>query len=254
MSADTDRDELLARLAEHVESRHYGKHRGVVTDNQDPDDLGRVRARVPRLLRDVETGWALPSAPYGGASEQGLFAVPDVGAGVWIEFEAGDLAYPIWTGTWWGPGERPEGATPAQKVLKTLSGHKIVLDDDAGSIVVTDANDNAVTLDGSGAKVEDANGNAVTMDSSGIVIEDLSGNSITMASSGITVKGSVIKLGDPATDSLVAYTMLDTALKQFAAMVQSHVHVGNLGAPTGPPVPPPTLTIDSSRSHHKLEL
>ena len=75
-----------------------------------------------------------------------------------------------------------------------------------------------------------------------------------MSSSGITVKGSVINLGDPAGDSLVAYTMLDTALKQFAAMVQSHTHVGNLGAPTGPPVPPPTLTIDSSRSHHKLEL
>ena len=254
MSVDGDQRDLLLRLLEHVERHHFGKHRGVVTDNQDPDNLGRVRARVPRLLGDVETGWALPAAPYGGASEQGLFTVPEVGAGVWIEFEAGDLAYPIWTGTWWGDGELPEGATPAQKVLKTLAGHKIVLDDDAESVVVADSNENTVTLDSSGALVEDANGNTVTMDSSGIKLEDANGNSITLSSSGITLKGSAVSIGDPATDNLVAFSMLNTALTQFATMLQTHTHVGNLGFPTGPPVPPPVLSIDSARSHHKLEL
>ena len=61
-----------------------------------------MKAGVPRLLGDSETtGWALPAFAYGGASEQGLFAVPDLGAGVWIEFEGGDLSYPIWSGTWY---------------------------------------------------------------------------------------------------------------------------------------------------------
>ena len=93
-------EEILARLIERVESRYFGKYRGQVTDNNDPDNLGRLRAKVPRVLGDEETGWALPAFIYGGASEQGLYAVPDVGAGVWIEFEGGDLSYPIWTGTW----------------------------------------------------------------------------------------------------------------------------------------------------------
>src|SRR5438874_13671783 len=127
-------DDVLARLVERVEGHYYGKYRGIVTDNSDPDDLGRVKAKVPRLLNDEETGWALPAFIYGGISEQGFFAVPDINAGVWIEFEGGDLSYPIWTGTWYSSGTIPESAKPAQKVLKTQSGHKLILHDDAGSL------------------------------------------------------------------------------------------------------------------------
>jgi phage baseplate assembly protein gpV len=230
-------EEIVARLVERIESRYYGIYRGIVSDNQDPNNLGRIRAKVPRLLGDVETGWALPCAPYGGTSEQGFFAIPDANASVWILFEGGDLAYPVWAGTWWGDGERPESATPDQKVLKTSSGHKIVLDDNAGSLGLTDSNGNKVTLDSNGIKLEDSNGNTVTMDSSGI-----------------TIKSSQINVGDPATDNLVAYNMLNTALSQFATLVQSHMHVGNLGAPTSPPQPPPTLVLDPSKSHHQLEI
>ena len=104
-------EEILTRLIEHVESRYFGKYRGQVTDNNDPDNLGRLRAKVPRVLGDEETGWALPAFIYGGASEQGLYAVPDVGAGVWVEFEGGDLSYPIWTGTWFTIDAIPESAT-----------------------------------------------------------------------------------------------------------------------------------------------
>jgi hypothetical protein len=230
-------EEIVARLVDRVEGRYYGKYRGIVTDNQDPDSIGRIKAKVPRIMGDVEVGWALPCAPYGGSSDQGLFAVPDTNSSVWIEFEGGDLAYPIWCGTWWGDGDVPESAAPEQKVLKTSSGHKLVLDDDGGSILLSDSN-----------------GNKVTMDSSGVVLEDANGNSITMDSSGITLKGSVISVGDPATDNLVAFTMLNTALTTFATSVQSHFHVGNLGAPTGPPTPPPMLTIDSAKSTHQVAL
>src|SRR5262245_65982814 len=96
----TSTDEVLGRLIERVENRYYGKYRGQVTDNSDPQNLGRLRAKVPRILGDVDTGWALPAFPYGGASEQGFFMIPDVGAGVWIEFEEGHLSYAIWSGDW----------------------------------------------------------------------------------------------------------------------------------------------------------
>lgn len=283
-----DLEEIVARLVERVEGRHYGKYRGVVTDNQDPNNLGRIKAKVARLTRDVELGWALPCLPYGGASEEGFFAIPDVNAGVWIEFEGGDLRFPVWTGSWWGDGEVPESATPDQKVFKTASGHKVVFDDNANSIVVTDSNGNVatldsngvkveddnsnvvtmdsagvkvedtngntVTMDSSGVKVEDSNSNTVTMDSSGIKLEDSNSNSVTMASAGVTVKGSSISVGDPATDNLVAFSVLDSQLQTFVALVSAHMHVGNLGAPTSPPVAPITLVITPAKSHHKLEL
>jgi len=165
-------DVLLARLIERVEGRYFGKYRGRVTDNADPDNLGRIRAKVPRLLGEEETGWALPAFPYGGASEQGFFAVPDVGAGVWIEFEGGDLSYPIWTGTWYPSGAIPESAQPGKKVLKTNSGHKIVLDDSGGILEISDSNGNSITMDASGIAITDANGNSIKLTASGVSVND----------------------------------------------------------------------------------
>ncbi len=192
-------EDIIARLVDKVENRYYGKYRGTVIDNADPQDIGRIKASVPRLLADKETGWALPAVPYGGAGEQGGFAIPDVGAAVWIEFEGGELAFPIWTGTWWGTGEVPEGAKPDKKVFKTKAGHKIVLDDTSGSeaVEVLDSNNNDVKLDSNGIAVTDANNNTVKMTSSGIEMTDANNNSIKMTSSGIEFKdanGNSIKM------------------------------------------------------------
>ena len=79
----------------------YGKYRGVVTDVKDPLMLGRIKANVPDVMGDQESGWAMPCMPFGGSS-MGFYALPGVGAGVWIEFEQGDPDYPIWSGCWWG--------------------------------------------------------------------------------------------------------------------------------------------------------
>lgn len=97
----------------------YGKYRGVVTDNRDKEFLGQIRARVPDVLGDNESGWATPCSPYAGR-QVGLFLIPPVGAGVWMEFEHGNPDYPLWSGCFWAPGEVP--VTPAvaeMKVLKT---------------------------------------------------------------------------------------------------------------------------------------
>jgi phage baseplate assembly protein gpV len=233
-----DLEEIVTRLVQRVEGRHFGKYRGIVSDNEDPQGIGRIRARVPQLLGDVELGWALPCLPYGGTSEQGLFLVPEPDASVWIEFEGGDLAYPVWTGTWWGSGEVPESATPAQKVLKTSTGHAIVLDDDAGSITVTDAN-----------------ANTVTMDASGIVLADANGNTVTMDADGITLAGSTISVGDPASDNLVGFNQLNAALQQLVTLLGTHTHSSTApGAPTSPPMVPLTLSLDAAKSPHKVEL
>lgn len=125
-------DESSVRLLERAVDRYYGKYRGIVTDNQDPKNLGRIKANVPAVLGDIESGWALPCVPYAG-NGVGMYTIPPSGAGVWIEFEAGDVSRPIWSGTWWADNELPNQAMPDIKVIKTASGHTITLDDTSGS-------------------------------------------------------------------------------------------------------------------------
>ncbi len=147
---------------------YYGKYRGIVTDNKDPLMIGRVKARVPDALGEQESGWAMPCAPFGGKG-MGFFALPPVGAGVWMEFEHGDPDFPIWSGCWWGnAAEMPPLllAPPYKKVMiVTQGGHSVTLDDSPGvggitletkggqKIVLTDAG--LIQIDnGQGATIE----------------------------------------------------------------------------------------------------
>jgi phage baseplate assembly protein gpV len=225
MSSTADQ-EVLSRLVNKIDSRYFGKYRGIVTDNNDPDNLGRVKAKVQRLLNDEETGWALPAFIYGGTSEQGLFAVPDINAGVWIEFEGGDLSYPIWTGTWYTSGSIPESAKPGQKVFKTQSGHKMIFDDDAGTLEITDSN-----------------GNSIKMDSSQITVS--AGSATT-----IVIDAPEIDLVDGANHPLVFGDDLLQYLNQIVQMFNNHMHPGEATAPGGGPVTPqlpaPTMSPPSS--------
>jgi hypothetical protein len=80
---------------------YYGKYRGTVLNNIDPEQRGRIMALVPDVLGLIPSSWALPCVPIAGKQE-GVFLVPQIGAGVWIEFEQGDPDYPIWVGGFWG--------------------------------------------------------------------------------------------------------------------------------------------------------
>src|SRR5262249_17262309 len=214
----TDND-ILAELIQRAECKYFGKYRGIVTDNADPDNLGRIKAKVQRLLSDEEIGWALPAFIYGGTSEQGLFAVPDIDAGVWIEFEGGDLSYPIWTGTWYTTDAIPESAEPGKKVLKTKSGHKIVLDDDEGTLEVTDSNGNSITMDLSTIKV--GAGSAIK----------------------IVIDAPQIELVENAAHPLVFGDSLLQYLNQLVALLQSHVHPGELALGVFPVTPAPPIPV-----------
>jgi hypothetical protein len=87
--------------------RYYGKYRGTVLNNIDPMQMGRIQAIVPDVSSVVPTSWAMPCLPVGGI-QMGMYAVPPIGAGVWMEFEHGDPDKPIWTGCYWGsPAEVP---------------------------------------------------------------------------------------------------------------------------------------------------
>ncbi len=160
-------EEALLEVLERLRNRFYGKYRGSVTD-VDASTL-RIKAKVPAVLGDQPTGWCMPCVPYAGP-DVGLAFLPEVGAGVWIEFEGGDVSYPIWVGCYWRTGEQPSDAAPAVKVMVTKAGHKILLDDDAGTITITDANANQVSLDASGMTLQ--RGSKIEINDSEVNIND----------------------------------------------------------------------------------
>jgi uncharacterized protein involved in type VI secretion and phage assembly len=142
-------EQAIMEILDRIRNRFYGKYRGTVTDVDDPNNRGRIKAKVPAVLGDQKTGWCMPCVPYAGDGV-GIAFLPEEGAGVWIEFEGGDVSYPIWTGCYWRDDEIPSDAAPKVKVILTSAGHKLLLDDDQRSITLTDPNENSVTLDSSG--------------------------------------------------------------------------------------------------------
>lgn len=112
-------------------SQFFGKYRGKVENNMDPQQQGRVQVSVPAVLGGGTLSWAMPCTLYAGPGV-GFFAIPPVGANVWVEFEGGDPDYPIWSGCFWGVGEAP--AQPALAFTKMLKsdGITLKLDDTPG--------------------------------------------------------------------------------------------------------------------------
>ncbi len=217
--------------------RFYGKYRGLVRDNQDPLMIGRLQAAVPEVLGDVTSGWALPCAPYAGPGA-GLYAIPPVGAGVWIEFEAGDPSRPIWAGAWWGTAEVPmdEQSTlsePSRKILRSDFGLLVSLDDDAQTITLSDA----VGINLMTVKVGEG------------TIEIRSAVKVML-------EAPLIEHGEGATHPAVFGDQLLTYLNQLVTTFNTHLHPGELAAgfiPVTPmvpvaPFPPATPSLISTKN------
>ena len=156
-------DRALEDLLERLRTRFYGKYRGIVS--QVEASTMRVKAIVPAVLGETPTGWCMPCVPYAGPGV-GIAFLPETGSGVWIEFEGGDVSYPIWTGGYWREGEFPADAGDHVKVIITAAKQKFEFDGDAGSITLSDTNGNTVTLDGSGITLSNEQSTVVVSSSS----------------------------------------------------------------------------------------
>jgi uncharacterized protein involved in type VI secretion and phage assembly len=137
---------LLQDLLDHVRSRFFGKYRGVVVDVD--ASTKRVKASVPAVLGGVSSGWASPCVPYAGP-QVGFLMLPDIGSGVWIEFEGGDVSFPIWAGCYWNSGDIPSAAATTLKTIITTSG-SLAFDNNAGSVTLEDSGQHSVVMDSSG--------------------------------------------------------------------------------------------------------
>jgi uncharacterized protein involved in type VI secretion and phage assembly len=155
-----------------------GKFRGTVANNVDPQRRGRIQVRVPPVLGESTLSWAMPCVPYAGPGV-GFFAIPPVGANVWVEFEDGDPDYPVWAGCFWDEGDAPaDPAVAEMKVFKT----------DVGTITLND------TPGAGGITIETTAGAKIVMNSTGIEINDGQGGSIKLAGPQVSINNGALEV------------------------------------------------------------
>ena len=155
-----DTQSTLDALLDWVRTHYFGKYRGSIVETEDPTNRGRLKVKVPDVLGPDTTVWAMPSVPYAGEGV-GFKFFPPPDTNVWIEFEKGDISYPIWTGFFWADGEMPQEADTGDNV-KLLQTENITvrIDDEAGEIVIKSASGTSITLtdiinaDGNGSTIE----------------------------------------------------------------------------------------------------
>lgn len=154
------------QLLSWARSHYFGKYRGTVTDNEDPTKRGRIKVSVPSVLKGLEL-WAMPCVPYAGPNV-GFYCIPAVGTGVWIEYEAGDPSYPVWTGCFWGDNELPDPDGPSIKIWKTEK-LTVRIDDEGDELVISTTSGSKITFS---SEVKTESGGAThTVGSSGVSSE-----------------------------------------------------------------------------------
>lgn len=118
------------------QTKIHGVVTGVVTNNQDPDGLGRVKVKIPRLSGDDESWWARIATLMAGP-ERGSFFLPEVEDEVLLAFEYGDINMPYVVGALWNGVDKPPADNGDGKnnirIIKSRSGHVIRLIDEDGS-------------------------------------------------------------------------------------------------------------------------
>jgi len=114
-------------------NRLNGVAPAVVTNNQDPEGLGRVKVKFPWLSDNNETDWVRVATLMAGP-ERGSFFLPEVGDEVLVAFEHGDINAPYVIGVLWNGQQKPpetnsDGKNNIRKI-RSRSGHEIVFNDD----------------------------------------------------------------------------------------------------------------------------
>jgi hypothetical protein len=163
--------------------KFYGVFRGTVVNNIDPLNMGRIIAIVPDVGGLTPTTYAMPCIPIAG-KQMGTFMVPQIGAGVWIQFEAGDPDRPVWTGGWWGSAAEVPALALAgipgdpNYVIQTTLQNAIVVSDLAGPT--------------GGIMLKSTTGATIIVNDTGIYIQNGKGASIVMTGPTVTINAGAL--------------------------------------------------------------
>jgi hypothetical protein len=185
----------------HQGKKYFGKYKGFVRENNDPQNRGRIRCFCPQVLGDTDdtnhwTGWAEPNLPWLGGLNTLDFGSPTTLAqnqanvppgqtpnetGVWLEFEGGDTDFPIWTGTWL---PAPTAADPnAQQDLTAAGGQP------GGNIIGDSSQPGLVSLNPVAPQVGTNETRLLAKEGRELTIGIVGGGSITLGAYGVTLSG-----------------------------------------------------------------
>ncbi len=161
----------------------FGKYRGVVLNNIDPMQQGRLQVQVPDVAGLTPASWAMPCVPLAGI-QNGMLALPLIGSGVWVEFEQGDPNYPIWTGCFWGSAAE----IPAMALLTPPGMQAVTLQTSLqNGITISD-------LPGptGGIMLKSATGATLVVNDTGIYIQNGKGAMITLVGPSVTINNGAL--------------------------------------------------------------
>src|SRR5580698_785096 len=167
-----------------TKKRFFGKYRGLVIENVDPMQIGRIKAQVPDVLGELPSSWALPCVPAAGI-QAGCLIVPPIGSQVWMEFEQGNPDYPIWSGGFWGLvadvpvfAAAPPPIPPGQNiVIQTTGQNSLILSDSAptpatGGIVLKSASGAMIVVNETGIYISNGQGATITLIGPAVAINE----------------------------------------------------------------------------------
>ncbi|MBN8712751.1 MAG: baseplate assembly protein [Xanthomonadales bacterium] len=164
---------------------YFGKYRGTVLNNIDPMQMGRLMVQVPDVSNVLPSTWAMPCLPFAGI-QSGMYVVPAIGSGVWIEFEQGNPDYPIWVGGFWGSAaELPALALAGppglqQVVVQTTMQNSLMISDVPGPT--------------GGILLKSATGAMISITDVGITISNGQGASITMVGPAVSINAGALEV------------------------------------------------------------
>jgi uncharacterized protein involved in type VI secretion and phage assembly len=168
--------------------KYYGKYKGTVINNIDPMLSGRLMVTIPDVTSLTPSSWAVPCVPLAGPTgpPMGVYLVPPIGAGVWVEFEAGDPMRPIWTGCRWGT---PSDVPPLAHLGLPISPNIVLQTAGQNSIVISD-------LPGptGGIMLKSTTGAMILVNDIGITISNGKGAMITMLGPTVTINNGALTI------------------------------------------------------------
>ena len=164
-------------------AQYFGKYRGTVLNNVDPMQIGRLQVVVPDVAGLIPTTWAMPCFPIAG-KQMGAYLIPQIGSGVWVEFEQGDSDHPVWTGCYYGSAAE----VPALAFAGVPASPNIVLQTTAqNSLVISD-------LPGptGGIMLKSTTGATIIVNDTGIYIQNGKGASLVMTGPTVTINNGAL--------------------------------------------------------------